>query len=161
MASRIAYVGSENIGDVLTKANFDKLPGGMIGNLGIVVDSSNQTGTAIVTGLSVTVTAGTARRMLITISCSSVVSIGGGSALTNINIYDVTGAAQLASLFLEPDGNAPATYAGGLLAVWHEPSAGSQTYAFRTTTTHTSGCHVEAASSRPAQITVSDVGPAF
>lgn len=74
MPVRTAYVGTEAVGDVLTKANFDKLPGGWIG---YAESTSTQAGVGAevdVTGCSVTVTVNSTRRIRITgrVGCGSV-----------------------------------------------------------------------------------------
>lgn len=162
MAVRTGYVGTESIGDVLTKANYDKGPGGMVGYLSITANSTGTAGTATVTGLSVAITAGTSRMYKITIQCLSIFTTGTGQ--TNIAIWDMTGTAQLGATVVTGAGTSlsvPAgDYQGNSCVAYHAPSAGTQTYAFRTVTTaSTAGLYATATS--PAKIIVEDVGPAF
>lgn len=82
MPVRTAYVGTEAVGDVLTKANFDKLPGGWIG---YAESSSTQTGITTevdVTGCSVTVTVNANRRIRITGRVNT-----GASSVNDVNVY--------------------------------------------------------------------------
>lgn len=65
MPVRTAYVGTEAVGDVLTKANFDKLPGGWIGYAEVTANQTTITTETSLTGLTVTVTVNTSRRIRI------------------------------------------------------------------------------------------------
>lgn len=161
MAVRTAYVGTEAIGDVLTKANFDKMPGGLVG---YASTTSNGTASATVktytdgTALSPTITAGTSRTYKITIMCSSVVQVGTGSS--QIQIWDLTGSTALTTAVLSVAGSAAGNYPGATLVGYHQPAAGSQQYAFRYLSTATSVAP-QAGATSPAQIFVEDVGPSF
>lgn len=159
-SSRIGYVGTEIASDVLTKTNFDRLPGGMMGSLSITSPSAATGGTTVVTGLSVAITAGVSRRYRILIHCSSVTNAGAANNSTNIQIFDATGTVTLASRLVDDPAAIGANFAGATLQAWHEPASGAQTYAFRTTTTFTT-TSVNASATAPAQIMVFDVGPSY
>lgn len=66
MAVRTAYVGTQSPGQILTSANFTKLPGGWIGYAQVTSDQGSLTTATDLTSLTVTVTAGTSRRLKIT-----------------------------------------------------------------------------------------------
>src|SRR6476660_3820165 len=93
-STRVGYAGTESIGDVLTKANFDKLPGGCVDYHRIVVDSTASGGTTTVTGLTSAITAGTARFYKITIFCSNITTTGSGTA--SLEVWDITGNVKIA-----------------------------------------------------------------
>lgn len=161
MATRTSYIGTEVIGDTVTKANLDKLPNGLVGYLQIFSPSGTSTGTLSVTGLSpCTITAQTGRRYKIIIHCLSITTTGAtGSA--SITIWDTTGATQLAGHVLRIDGAGAGNFPGGVVVAFHEPAAGSQAYGFRTVSTLTCSTSVNAGAATPASIWVFDDGPTF
>jgi hypothetical protein len=157
-STRVGYVGTELIGDVLTKANFDKGPAGLVAYNRIVTDSSASGATTAVTGLQPAFTAGTSRFYKITIFCSNITTTGSGTA--SLEIWDITGNAKIGGFSILAQSFGAGIYSGGTCVAYHQPAAGSQTYGFKTTTSATT-VQVGASSTAPAIILVEDVGIAF
>ena len=121
MATKTAFPGTTSSGDVLHSADITKLPGGWIG---YVEKTTNQTGISSITaisGLSVTVTVGTSRTILIT---------------GHFGAFDVTSNCYVKGYIRESsttlgvfvDDNLLAGQRGsGEGSVWLQPSAGSHT----------------------------------
>jgi hypothetical protein len=128
------------------------LPWGIMGYAQITANGANNSGTATVSGLSVTFTAAANRRYKITIQCIEGVQVGAG--VSQIQIWNGTGA-QLNAVNVA---RAAGTADGAMCVGFDTPSAGSVTYNFRTFTSGTT-YSVSAASSAPAFILVEDVGP--
>lgn len=153
MASRTAYVGTQSVGDVLTSANFSKLPGGWIGDTQIT--SSSQTGITAevdVTGLSVTVTVNTNRRIKIW----AYVPVNPSTSTTRGSIRIKESTTQLTRADFHA--NAAATMALAAM-VTLTPTAGSHTY--KVAVAAPSGTiDVSPSTTAPAIIYVSDEGPA-
>jgi len=159
---RSTYVGTEVAGDVLTKANFDKGPGGAVAYAQITADSTAQAGTASVTGLSVTITAGTQRFYKITASVWAVSQNGTGT--TSVEIWDMTATVSLGGIACSLAQSSANPFPAGTLTVYHQPSAGAQIYTVRTSTNATNA-NINAApagsNSRAAVLLVEDWGSAF
>jgi hypothetical protein len=66
MSTQLAYPGRESNGDTLTTTNFDLLPGGWIGYVEVTSSQTSISSSAALTGLSVTVTVNTSRRVKVT-----------------------------------------------------------------------------------------------
>lgn len=151
MPVRTGYPGTHNAGDVLTSANFTKLPGGWIGYAEVTANQTGITTVTDLTGLSVAVTAGTNRRLKITGSIRVTRTVADGyttlyirESSTNLN-FGVT----LSTLDFFCVAMAVIT-----------PTAGSHTYKLsleRTTGTGTVG--IAAAAANPNFILVEDIGP--
>lgn len=154
MTVRTAYPATESAGDVLTTTNFDRLPGGWIGYAETTSAQSGITTVTDLTGLTVTVTVNTSRRIRITgqaditrtVSTDLVIGrVKEGS--TNLGIF--YSAATI--------GTFNTGQAGCVIA----PTAGSHTY--KLTLERSSGtgtCGVQAAAGEPNWILVEDLGPA-
>lgn len=155
MAVRTAYPATEAVGDVLTKANFDKLPGGWIGYAEAVADQTGITTEVDLTSLSVTVTVNTARRIRIT------------AYLPNVT---TTVAADIARLSLKEGGTllnlaqrtVTTTNGATVRAEWvGTPTAGAHTYKATIVRQSGTGTLVSSAGATfPAFILVEDLGPA-
>lgn len=169
MATRVGYVGTESTGDVLTKANFDKGPGGLVAYNSITtnfgpVGSGSVTG---VSGLSPAITAGTNRTYKITIG-HAITTLGGtGSATADFIVYNNTAGAGIASATL-PNFAVGANYPGSVCITTHQPGAGTINYLFAILVTAITGSPsatltiaASGAAARTAYILVEDVGPQF
>jgi hypothetical protein len=153
MAVRTAYVGTQSAGETLSSANFTKLPGGWIGYAEV---TANQTGMGVgptdLTSLTVTVTAGSSRRLLVsgyaritqqTSSSNPEVLIRNGSG-TQLNKTTISGLAATISMHLP--------------RVVVTPSSGSNTYKLSGSTA-AGTMDLNAAATQPAFILVEDLGP--
>ncbi len=159
---RTTYVGTEAIGDVVAAANYNKSPGGSCGYAEIQADSTPQSGTNTVSGLTVTFGASNTRFYKITIACWGVVN----SAVANVSmeIWDMTAGVSLGAVGLLFAASA-SNWAGDTCTAYHQPaSSGSRIYAFRTSASSgTAGILANGSGSsvRRAYILVEDVGVAF
>lgn len=154
MAVRTSYVGTEAVGDVLTKANFDKLPGGWIGYVEVTANQTGITTAAVaLTGVTVTVTAGTTRRLKITGHAEFAETVA-TVAVVDLLIYEdgvQVGRGKLGD---------PAAQSESADAVAiRTPSAGAHTYALFAIT-NAGTVSMVAAATAPAFILVEDIGPA-
>lgn len=162
MASRTGVPGTKSTGNTLTAADYNNLPGGSIGYARITADSNTWSTTATaITGLSVTVTVGTSRRILI-------------KAHGQIDVLDAAAACDI-YLFEGATGFLRDRYGGGsglaqdTMHLEHtlNPTAGAHTYFLKgDRVTGTSVQHIAASPDAgtgpgPAWIEVFDVGPAF
>ena len=97
--SRTSYVGTESIGDVVTKVNLDKGPGGLTNYATITANTSAfSAGLNSVSGLSAGTTPATAGRMfMITAGGAGFNPSGSGTVTGDFVIYDNTATAGLAS----------------------------------------------------------------
>jgi hypothetical protein len=152
MAVRTAFAGTTSPGDVLTSAQITRLPGGWIGYAEV---TANQTGISSITdltSLTVTVTAGTSRRLLITgrgrvtqasSAASSVMSIRNGAG----------------TILQESAQTLEVGYTAVPLPMSVQtPSSGSNTYKL-SLSTPAGTIDLNAAATYPAFILVTDVGP--
>jgi len=159
---RTAYAGTAVAGDVYTAANHARMPGGWIGYAEVTATQSGISAETDLTGLTVTVTVGTNRRIRVS---------------ANVNLLYTTGGAADTIIFLHI--KAGASYLNG--ARWQfksdtslnqqdnftpfavlTPSAGSHTYklsAVRNTGT-LGTISVNANANFPSSILVEDLGPA-
>ncbi len=153
MAVRTAYVGTEAAGDVLTAANFNKLPGGLIG---YAIVTANQTGISTatnLTSLTVTVTVNTSR--IIMIDAIGVMGQNSSTGLGNLTIYE--GATQLANSVCTM--TAAGFWTGRPLCVLSATS-GAHTYNLKAST-NAGTIDLIASATQPATLTVYDMGPNF
>jgi len=93
MATRTGYVGTQSAGDVLTSANFSKLPGGWVAEVVQSADHTGITTTSDITGASVTVTLVSGRKYRISYCGSIVATASGGSV--GLDLYDSTTKLQI------------------------------------------------------------------
>lgn len=158
MTTRLGYVATESIGDVLTKANFDKGPSGLIAYLTTPTDTGSISTVTTWPGMSATLNASSPanRTYKITVGCSSFTTTGTGTS--SLSIWDMTGSAQLQGLNFGPNG--AGAFGGGMTSVLHQPAAGAQIYALRLATTATTVVGHAGATS-PAFLFIEDVSLNF
>jgi hypothetical protein len=156
VAVRVGYAGTQSVGDVLTSANFTKMPNA---NVGIIQTSASDQGSitteTAVTGLSVAPTIGTSRyvraRCRLWFSCTSVCVV-----LVRIKadgtLIDSPGQAYIGAT------GGPGQHSQEF-TVWHTPTAGAHTYTV--TVTPSAGTLSIINSTSLGTLEVEDVGPAF
>lgn len=152
MPVRTAYAGAAIAGEVLTAANVNKLPGGWLGYAEVTANQTGITTEVDLTGLTVTVTVGTSRRIRVT-----------GEVLIQTSATGL-----LAFLYIHADGSqvqkrviVPGVAASSEMLhaeVILTPSAGSHTYKLRAASGGTAV--LEASATVPSFILVEDLGPA-
>lgn len=157
MAVRTAYPGTESVGDVLTKANFDKLPGGTIGYAQVTSGQSSITTVVDLTSLTVGVTVGASRLILIQAQCEVASTIS--ADICQLSIQE-SSTVLTRSLIVAPASAANATMACSIYLV--APSTGSHTYKLTMQRAAGTGTLTMGASATsPAYILVHDMGPSF
>lgn len=157
MTTRTAYPGTESVGDVLTKANFDKVPGGWIGVVQVTSNQGSITTLTDLTSLTLTVTYQTGRTYLwlAQVGWASTVA----SDYSQIQLTDGTGTQLQQTLFAAHPSAGNTTQ---IQLVFYEVagSSGSVTRKLRggragaATGTDT----MEASSTAPAQLICFDLG---
>lgn len=155
MPVRTAHAGAATVGEVLTAANYNRLPGGWIGDTEITANQTGITTQVDLTGGSVTVTVGASRRIKITAHAmvqstvaSDEVAIGTYEGATELQIAIATLAVANRIQTLES-------------MVVLTPTTGAHTY--KLTALRSSGtgsASVVASAARPTFILVEDMGPA-
>jgi hypothetical protein len=154
MAVRTGFAGTTSPGDVLTSAQITRLPGGWIGYVEVTANQTGiGTGPTDLTSLTLTVTAGTSRRLQITGYCRVTQAAGAAAAGSVFIRNSVPNTLQTSTLSLD------ASYTGmhAPMSV-QTPSAGSNTYKLSAGTTANT-FDLIASSSQPAFIMVEDIGP--
>lgn len=154
MAVRTAYVGTQVPGDVLTGANFTKVPGGWIGYAEVTANQGSiTTAQTDLTGLSVAVTVGANRRIRITGYIRAVPQ----NATTSVQLAIKEGATQLNACeqvaALAGNGWTSTTEWVGV------PSTGAHTYKLAVTFASGTTNSANASATAPAFILVEDIGP--
>lgn len=152
MAVRTAYPGTQNVGDILTSANFTKLPGGWIGYAEVTANQTGITTITDLTSLSVAVTVGSSRR--IKISAASRLTRTVADGYTTLYIREGSTKLSYGLILSTLDFSMAAS-------VILTPTSGSHTYKLsleRTTGTGTTG--IDAGTDHPTYILVEDIGPA-
>lgn len=152
MATRTGYVGTQVAGDVLTAANFTKLPNGWIGYVEATANQNGISAETDLTSLTVSPTVGTSRRLRISGRVYVQVSSAGATAILRLKQDGVTigqGAAQP---------NDTVDFVS--IEVWsvETPSSGSHTYKL-TLQAEAGTVDAENATSK-GMVLVEDVGPA-
>jgi hypothetical protein len=167
MAVRTAYVGTQVAGDVLTAANFTKMPGGCIGYLQKMTDQNGITTEVDLVGLTgLTVTVGASRLIKTTATMLIEPRMGNGSTPMYADLRCYDGATQLWQMLMTAD---PLnswlrthTLSGSFL---HSLSAGSHTLKLTLQSWSGTGTgwdvSLRADPTRPATLIVEDVGPSF
>lgn len=155
MASRTAYWGTEGAADVVTTTNFNKLPGGELAYGKWIANTPHATGTQTV--VTVPVTVGTSRTLMIYAGCSGVWGTGNPVLLA---IYDATAGAIIAETTAVTVAGS-LNYAGNEIVAMTQPAAGLRSYALQVITTGTDTAGVNASSTSPAYLFIDDAGPAF
>ena len=155
MPVRTAYPSTAVAGDVLTAANVGKIPGGWIGYEQVVANQGTITTAVDLTGLTVTVTVGTTRRVRI----SAEGSFGSTVAADYAALFIFEGATQLGGRSVPMPNTAATT--GAFSSVVLTPTAGSHTYKLRAALASGAGVvTLNASATAPAFILVEDLGPA-
>jgi hypothetical protein len=160
MTVRTAYIGTHSAGDTLTSANLAKAPGGWIGGEVRTSDVSAITTEQDVTGLTVTVTVGTARRIKVTASIPRVTSTDADDGADIIIHED---GVQIGSGRVDTGGVIGASFGGNGrdVVAWSTPSAGSHTYKVRAArAVGTGNIALRGAATAPMLLLVEDIGPA-
>lgn len=160
MPTRTGYVGTQIAGDVLTAANFTKLPGGWIGYAEKTANESFSGVETAISGLSVTVTVGTDRRIRVTGAGVMVPTVATNTRAYGVIQQDSTGVGRFLEHYFRANDYEHRDEASVILT----PSAGSHTYRLTCLAVDDSsaatGIQVQASSVRPAFILVEDIGPA-
>lgn len=155
MATRVAYPATESNGDTLTTTNFDKLPGGWIGYAEVTTAQTGISTDTALTGLTVTVTVNTSRRLQITAQCRTDQQTSNGFIKGRI-LEGATGVGQFSNTSLTSGSRQLTT--GSCVRT---PSAGSVTYSLNLgTSAGTVDMQCNTSDPPPAFILVTDIGPA-
>lgn len=155
MATRTGYVGTESVGDILTVANFNKLPGGLIGYANVTSTQSTITSAVDLTSFTLTVTVGTSR--IIRVAWHVPVQQG-----TNNDGFIVTlleSSTQLGSGAQTMTSNAVGVTIDGYVIL--SPSAGSHTYKLQGAQLVGGTCATTCSATNPGSLIVEDLGVAF
>jgi hypothetical protein len=158
MASRTAWPGTVNTGDVVTEGNLDSLPGGWIGWLQRTTDASGITAEADLSGMSQAVTVGTSRKIKITFTWPRI-----GSSTSNdvARLRIKEGSTQLHCVDLVNNVASVNENGGTMMTVLSAPSAGSHTYKISAERTVGTGTvTIVANTDAPMQLLIEDIGPA-
>jgi hypothetical protein len=152
MVVRTTPVGGALAGAQGAASQLNGAAGGWIGYAQVVAQQSSITSVVDLTGLSVTVTVGASRRLLITgyVQLAQQASSG----LAEMDIYE--GSTQLARTYVNV---AASGFAVVLASVVLTPSTGAHTYKLRALTSAGS-LVINAEPPNPAYILVQDIGPA-
>lgn len=159
MAVRTGYVGTQVAGDVLTAANFTKVPGGWLGHAETTTPQTSIGTSAVdLTGLTVTVTVGASRRIKITAGCNFENNAAGANyASLAIN----EGATILNDVLVNMAAAGTAQeFAGAYVAVVLTPSTGAHTYKLQAFFNNGAANATTASATRKPFILVEDIGPA-
>lgn len=153
MAARTAYVATEANGDVLTPANFNKMPGGIVAYAQATSDQGSITSQADLTSLAVTVTANTSRLFHI----AAYATFLKDATPAQCNLYIMEGATQLAIAQMNIAASQIQQATPFCLV---SPSAGSHTYKLQALS-GAGNLTSKASSVNQAWIVITDGGPAF
>lgn len=158
MTVRTAYVGTQAVGDVLTSANFTKLPGGWIGYVEVTANQGSITTEVDLTSLTLTVTVGSSRRLRIMGSMMFSSTVASDTA--QCNLYDTTsGSTKLSQSLvgLVSAGQGASTTVHCIIT----PASGSRSYKLTGRRGAGTGTlTMLAASDVPAFLMIQDIGPA-
>jgi hypothetical protein len=153
LASRVAYAGTGTTGAALTAANVNNLPGGWIGYVERVTDSSTWT-TAIsdVAGMSQAVTVNANRKIRIS-ACFSVTT----STEDAHDFYIREGSTALRGVRHVWGNISPSDFID--FSVVLNPSAGSHTYKLSAEKANAGTGNILASGTNPAFLLIEDLGP--
>lgn len=166
MASRTAYAGLANDGDVYTAANHARMPGGAIGYSLLTADAPAAS-LSDVEIASLTVTVGPSRLVRVRFEAPSLrlFNLGSGPivAAAFVKLKADTVQVQRAELRGPTDSTASAALTIPLsMSAILAPSVGSRTYSVALFTGSTSiRLTAQSSSAQPSILTVEDLGPAF
>lgn len=158
MTARIGYPGTESAGDVLTAANFNRMPGGGIGWAVVTSGQTNIGNGSMVdlTNLSVAVTVGTNRLIRV----EGWALFQAGTSATNIDFAireSTTTLADHQNTEMFGAGSVIGTvYASCLLVA---PSGGAHTYKLSVQFSANTNNALIATATTPAHILITDLGP--
>jgi hypothetical protein len=153
MPVRTGYVSTEVDGDVLTSANFNKLPGGWIGYAEVTANQAGIVAETDLTSLTVTVTVGTSRRIRVRAQARASKSVADG----NVVLYVKEGATYLTGIDAQmANTTAETTIAGDVILT---PTSGAHTYKLAMNLAGTGTVTMGAGAAYPAFILVEDIGP--
>lgn len=154
MAVRTAW--NPAVGDVITEANLEKLPGGWIGYAEVSANQASISTETDLTGLSVTVTVGDSRRIRIT--GRGIVSRTVADGVTLGQIKEST---TVLGRWCQHSPSATTEFGNEMGFCVITPSAGSHTYKLTLQrNTGTGTVTLNAGTGSEASITVEDIGPA-
>lgn len=155
MANRTSYVGTAVANELITAANHKKLPGGWIGDQAVTVPPvAGATTEADIALFTVTVTAGTNRRLKISVFLTCLRSVADGASAYFIK----EGTTYLQTMYCSPKTAGVGEAVSGFCTV--TPSAGSHTYKVSMqNVTGTGTTNIGASATAPAWIVVEDIGP--
>jgi len=164
MAIRTSYVGSESVGDVLTKANFDRLPNGLIGYAIVTANQGSITANVDLTGLVVTSVVPQASRMIRiswNVMFSDTVANGTTETFRIVCVKDGATIGQYDYSSNPGAGTNQVTASGFVLDV--APTNAVHTYKLQggRSGTATGTFTIVASATNPATIAVTDEGPSF
>lgn len=158
MASRTAFPGTATDGTTHAAADDNKLPGGWIGYVEVTADQTGITTEVDLTGLSVTVTVNTSRRIRVT-----------GSITMSVSVTDTAGLGRIkesTTVLRECSMQAPQVTGGPGEETYEwsvilTPSSGAHTYKLSLARSVGSGTvSSKASTTRNAYLLVEDLGPA-
>lgn len=153
MPVRTPYAGAAVAGEVLTAANVNKIPGGWIGYSETTTATTGFGAATDLTGLSITVTAGTNRRLLIT--CHVLISSSVAGDIARLDIMEGATTLNLAHGYMTTSASSIS------VAAVITPTAGSHTYKLNAQRAAGGGAlSTFASTSAPNFILVEDIGPA-
>lgn len=156
MSNRTAYPATEADGNVLHASDIDKLPGGWIGYVEITSNLGTFTsGSQDLSGLSVTVTVNSSRRVRIEGRCRWSSDVAADDAQLQVN--------ESSTVLQKTVGTMPRTTVsyGAFVSVVLTPSSGSHTYKLTGgREAGTGNVSLAAGATSPAFLLVEDIGPA-
>jgi hypothetical protein len=157
MATHTAYAGAATAGEVLTAAHVNDLPGGWLGYVEATSSQSGVTSEVDLTGITVTVTVGTSRRIKITFYSPRAGSAN-SSEYSRFTLKEGGTQLQTRTLSTEFGGQYDQ---GGTMEWVGTPTGGSHTYKVTFQRLTGSGNHTAVAgATEPMWLLVEDLGPA-
>lgn len=154
MATRTAMPATIVTGDVWTTTIIDRVPGGWIGDVEVTANQGSITTEADLTGLSLTVTVNTSRRIKISAAITMQNGTNSNGAILRI---------KESSTVLKECAKVNVSNAVGENMSTHvviTPSAGSHTYKVSLTNLIGGTVVMTASGTNPASLLVEDIGPA-
>jgi hypothetical protein len=138
---------------VLTASDLAKLPGGWLGDVQATAAQTGVTAQVDATSLTLTVTVGTSRRILV----SAFVPVNCITASGRATAYLMEGATQLQ---VHPQSYIVGDYVALVPSVTLTPSAGSHTYKVQLAQAVAGSLSTTSSATQPAWLRVDDIGPA-
>lgn len=151
MAVRVGYVGTQSAGDVLTSANFTKLPNGVIGYIKKTSNSTMSGTDTTITSVGPTINS---NRAILVSAFGNIESTGAATATVRLK----EGATILNTANIEQaNGNPTFFYVEALILA---PTAAAHTYLLTAASNAGAGI-VAGTTAQPVILRVTDVGPTF